>query len=156
MKQILQYRFVHCVAPYLSSGILPLSDYGTIIKSLHTKAASDSKSLLSRNRVLQTVSPQIATEEANLLRPYRTTLCQLRSSFCSSLHSYRERKGLIPSPIYPSCGMEPHTTVHVFSCSWHPTTLTEIDQSERPRLASEFWLTSIALMTNSGCGYEKV
>ena len=32
----------------------------------------------------------------------------------------------------------PHTTVHVFSCSSHPTSLTELDQWERPCLASEF------------------
>ena len=40
---------------------------------------------------------------------------------CSSFHSYRGRIGLIPSPLYPSCGVEPHTTIHVFSCSSHPT-----------------------------------
>jgi len=42
MKQNFQSRFLHCIAPYLSSGILPPTDYGTTIKSLHTKAVSDS------------------------------------------------------------------------------------------------------------------
>ena len=37
----------------------------------------------------------------------------------------------------PSCGVEPHTTVHVFSCSSHSTPLTELDLWERPRLASD-------------------
>ena len=57
----------------------------------------------------------------------KTTLSQLRSSFCSSLHSYRERITLIPSSLCPSCGVESHThtTVHVFACSSHPTPLTE-------------------------------
>ena len=138
MKQTLQSRFLHVVAPHLSNGVLPPAEYGTTIKSLHTGAVAASKSLLSPNRVLQTTSPQIAPEETNLPRPYRSTLSQLRSSFCSSLHSYRERIGLVPSPLCPSCGLAPHTTVHVFSCSSHPTPLTELDLWERPRLASEF------------------
>ena len=65
---------------------------------------------------------------------------QLRSSFCSSLHSYRERIGLVPSPLCPSCGLAPHTTVHVFSYSSHPTPLTEFDLWKRPRLAPDFLL----------------
>ena len=65
-----------------------------------------------------------------------------------------------PNPLCPSCGVEPHKkknriidfsfnsahsliifffiTVHIFSCSSHPTLLTELDLWERPRLASEF------------------
>ena len=62
MKQTHQSRFLHCVALYLWSGILSPSDYGTTINSLHTKAVSDSKSVLSHNRVLQTASPQILLE----------------------------------------------------------------------------------------------
>ena len=98
--------------PYLPSDILPLTDYGTTIKSLHTKAVFDSKSLLSHYPVLQTVSPQIAPEEVKLPRFYRTTLLQFRQSFCSSLLSYHEKIGLIPSP---SCGQENHTTVFILS-----------------------------------------
>ena len=127
MKHTHQSRLLQCVAPHLSSGIIPPTDYGTTIKSLHTRAVSISKSFLSHNRVLQTVSPQIAPEKANLPRPYSITLSQLRSSFCSSLHSYHERIGLVPSPLCPSCGLVPHTTVHAFFCSWHPTPLTELD-----------------------------
>ena len=108
------------------------------IKFLHARAVTISKSLLSRNCVLQTASPQIAPEEANLPRLYRSTLSQLRSSICCSLHSYRERIGLVPNPLWPSCGLKPHTTVHVFSCCSHLTPLTELDLWERPRLASEF------------------
>ena len=127
MKQPLQSRLLYCVALYLSSGILPLTDYGITIKSLHTKAVSDFQYLISHNRVLQSASPQIAQEEANLLSLYRTTLTQLRSSFCSSFQSYRKRIGLIPSLPRPFCGVEPHNTIHVFSCSSHLTPLTELD-----------------------------
>ena len=62
-----------------------------MLYSLHIKAVSDSKFLSSHNCVLQTASPQVAPEEANLPRPYKTILSQLCSYFCSSLHSYRER-----------------------------------------------------------------
>ena len=96
-----------------------------------------SKSLLSHNRVLQTASLQIAPEEPNLPRLIRNTLSQLHSSFCSSLHPYREKKGLNPSPSAPSCGVQPHTIIHVFSCSSLPTPLTKLDLWEHPRLASE-------------------
>ena len=51
-KKTFQSRFLRRVASYLSSGILPLSDYEIIIKSLHTKAVSDSKSHITQNCVL--------------------------------------------------------------------------------------------------------
>ena len=85
VTQTFQSRFLHCVAPHLSNGILPPTDYETTIKSLNTRVVTISKSLLSHNCVLQTVSPQIAPEEANFPGPYRSTLSQLRYSFCSSL-----------------------------------------------------------------------
>ena len=69
MKQTFQSRFLHYIASYLSSDILPPTDYGSTIKFLHTKAVSDSKSLLSHSRVFQTASPQIPPEQENLPRP---------------------------------------------------------------------------------------
>ena len=63
-------------------------------------------------------------------------------SFSSSLIWFREGIGLIPSPLYSSCGVEPHTTVHVFSCSLHSTPLTEMNMWDerfvRPLLAPSF------------------
>jgi len=78
---------------------------------------------LSHNRAIQTASPQIALEEANLPKSYRITLSLLRI-FCNSLHSYRKSIGLVPSPLYPSCDLMLHTTVHVFFCSSRSTPLT--------------------------------
>ena len=127
MKKTFHSRFLQVVAPHLFSGILPNAEYGTTIRFLHTRAVAASKSLLSHNRVFQTTSPQIAPEETNLPRPYRSTLSQLRSSICSSLYSFRERIGLVPSPLCASCGLEPHTSVDVFSYSSHLTPLTELD-----------------------------
>ena len=114
-KRTLHSRFLHYFVPHLSSGILPPTDYGTTIKSLHTRDVP--------NLALQTASPQIALEETNLPKSYRSTLSQLRI-FCNSLHSYSKRIGLVPSPLCPSCDLMPHTTVHVFSCSSRPTPLT--------------------------------
>ena len=104
-----KFRFLHRVAPYMSNGFLPYSDYGITIESHQTKVVSDSISLPTRNRV--------QLEIVSFPRPYRITLSQLRSSFCSSLRSYCERLELIPTPLCPSCGVVPHATVHAFSCS---------------------------------------
>ena len=71
-----------------------------------------------------------------------STLSQLCSYVSSSLHSYSERIGLIPSPQCSSCRMESQTTRYVFSCSSHPTPLTELDLWKRQLLESEF-LSSI-------------
>ena len=99
------------------------------------KAVSDSKSLRTHNRVSD-CSRKIAAEETNFHRDYRTTLSQLRSSFCSSLHSYRERIGLTSRPLCPSCGVEPDTIINVLSCSLHPTPMTKRGLWERSYLAS--------------------
>ena len=136
MKQTLQSQFLNCFAPCPSSDILPSFDYGTSIKSLHTKAVSDYKSLLTHDCVLQTAFPQIAQEEANLPRPYMTTLFPLLPSFCSYLHSYREKIGLIPSPLCLYCGVEPHTTVHVSPVppTRHPWSLFDLPFIDFPPL----------------------
>ena len=121
MKKNLQSQFPHRVAPYIWYDFLPTSNYGTTIKSLHTEAVSDTKSLLTRNRVLQTDSPQIAAEEANPPHPYRTTLSQHRSSFYSSIHSYHDRKGLIQAPRSCVTSMLPSLLAQSFHsslCFW--------------------------------------
>ena len=58
-----------------------------------------------------------------LPRPYRSTLSQLRSGYCSRLQSYLHRVGRAPSPACPDCGSAPHTTEHLFSCPESPTDL---------------------------------
>ena len=77
-------------------------------------------------------------KKQTFLGPTELPFDNLVFSFCSSFHSYRERIGLIPNPLSPSCGLVPHTTGHVFSYFSHPTPLTELDLWERSRLASEF------------------
>ena len=74
--------------------------------------------------------------------PCKTTVSQLRLSFCSSFHSYCERIEQIPNPsAHPvDCRVEPHTTVHVSICYLHPTPLTERDLWERPRAQRRFFM----------------
>ena len=60
------------------------------------------------------------------------------SSFWSSLLSYRRRIGLMPSPLFPSWGGKPHTSIHLSSCPLHPTSFTAKDQWVRPCLTSKF------------------
>ena len=86
MKQTLQSWFLHYVAPYLSSGILPSTAYGTTMKSHHTTTLSGSISLLSHNRVRQIASLQITPEGENSFF--------IHSYFC-------ERIRMIPSPLCP-------------------------------------------------------
>ena len=84
--------------------------------------------------------------QANLPWSYRTTLFQLCLSFCRSLHSNRESIRLIPSPLCPSCRVEPHTTARVFPAPRTPP-LTERNLWERPRLTSEFLFASLSLIS---------
>ena len=95
MKQTFQSPFLCCSAS-IERYSIP-TDYGISIKSLHTSAVTISKSLLSHNRVLQTASLQIAPEEVNLSRSYRSTLSQL-ISVDSPIPN--ERIGLVPRPLW--------------------------------------------------------
>ena len=63
----------------------------------------------SHNRVLQTIPPQIAPNEANLPRPYISAFFPTSFIFLQLPTFYRERIGLIPNPLCPSCGVEPHS-----------------------------------------------
>ena len=59
LQQTLQSRFLHCVAPYLSNGILPPLIIGPPSSPSKLIPVFDSKSLLSHNRILQIACPQI-------------------------------------------------------------------------------------------------
>ena len=101
MKWTLQYQFLYRVAPYLSNNILPITEYKTTVKSIHSEAVFKFISSLADNHDLHTSSPQIARKEVNFPLPYRTSLTRLRSRFCRSHHSYREGIELIPQSPLP-------------------------------------------------------
>ena len=73
-----------------------------------------------------------------LPRPYRSTLSQLRSGYCSKLQSYLHRVGRAPTPACPDCGSAPHTTEHLFSCPESPTDLAPADLWTAPLQAAQF------------------
>ena len=138
MKETLQSRFLPAVSPYLVDGALPSASYGVTIKSLHTEAVASAIASRDDSRVLGSRPPEVSLEERLLPRPYRTTMSQLRSGFCSSLNSYLERIGRAPDPLCPHCGGGNQTTNHLFACTSYPTSLTVSDLWERPGLVSRF------------------
>ena len=79
------------------------------------------------NKVLLGPPLEVDPSERLLPRPYRSTLSQLRSGYCSRLQSYLHRVGRAPSPACPDCGDVPHTTEHLFSCPVSPTDLAPAD-----------------------------
>ena len=125
MKHTLQSKFLHLVSPHLSDdGTLPPSSYKYCLSNLHTSAVNHSILSLSNNRVLNAPAPQIDPSESSLPRPYRSTLSQLRSGFCSKLQSYLHLINVAPSPLCPHCSTHPETTSHLFNCPTLPTHLT--------------------------------
>ena len=115
-------------------------------KRKNSKAIFQSIFYPTDNRAFQNYSPQIAAEEANLPRPHKTYLSQLRSSSCSSLHSYSERIGLIPSAICPFCGGKRHTTVHVFflRLAYHSPERENLIGTSAPNVGVPFWSPSLS------------
>ena len=138
MKHTLQSLLLHRVQPYLVDGILPPNTYRDTIQSLHSEAVDRAVASTPNNAVLGTPPPPVAVEELSLPRRFRSTLSQLRSSYCSALSSYLERVGRAQSNLCPSCNSAPHTTEHLFSCPSHPTNLTPRNLWVRPCLASSF------------------
>ena len=110
-------------------------------KDIHTRAVEDAIQRASDNPVLGAPAPEVDSEERELQRATRTTLAQLRSSYCSSLNDYRERVGLSDSDVCPSCRQAPHSVHHVFKCPCHPTDLTPLDMWLQPRRVGEFLAT---------------
>ena len=90
------------------------------------------------NKVLLGPPPEVDPAERMLPRPYRSTLSQLRSGYCSRLQSYLHRVGRAPSPACPDCGSAPHTTEHLFSCPESPTDLVPADLWTAPLQAAQF------------------
>ena len=119
-------------------GTLPPGTYRDTISFLHSEAVDRVVGSFQPNQVLGTEPPPVAVEELLLPRPFRSTLSQLRSGYCSALNSYLERVGRAPNSLCPSCHSSPHTTAHIFSCPAHPTALSPRDLWVRPGLTSIF------------------
>ena len=141
IKFTLQSRFLPSVAPHLVDDALPPENYKSTIQSLHTSAVATAIASQTPNRVLLSPPPAIAEEEKSLPRSYRSTLSQLRSGFCTSLNSYRERIGRAQDPLCDHCRGGPQTTNHLFSCPVFPTSLEVGDLWYRPGSVARFLST---------------
>ena len=128
IRRILGQNIGRRPAP-MFGGILRAGSYGVAKTRLKTDAvhATLRAAPPPPNKVLLGPPPQVDPAERMLPRPYRSTLSQLRSGYCSRLQSYLHRVGRAPSPACPDCGSAPHTTEHLFSCPESPTDLVPAD-----------------------------
>jgi hypothetical protein len=141
MKPTLQSRFVESLSPYLINGTLPPNSYKQTIKSIHTSSVEKAISLAEPNRVLGYPPPEIDPSESSLPRLTRTTLSQLRSSYCRRLRSYQNRINPDTSPTCPHCKQTDHTTHHLFNCRAYPTKLLPQDLWKNPTQVAIFLYT---------------
>ena len=124
-------------------GSIDRDSYRLTLNSIHTDRVTTYLASRSPNRVLGILPPDIADEETQLPRHYRTTLSQLRSGHCSRLNDYRARINLVEDDICPECHTAPHSVGHIFRCTAAPTELTEEDLWRRPIQVAHF-LSSLA------------
>jgi hypothetical protein len=95
-------------------------------------------SSLPPNKVLGYPPPEIDASEESLPRVHRTTLSQLRSSYCIHLKTYLHSISRSDIPDCPECGSALHTTNHLFDCPSFPTDLVVVDLWSRPCVAAAF------------------
>ena len=122
----------------LVNGSLPPESYKDTIKSIHTKIVAKAVHRQKPNKVLGGKALEISKSERSLPRAVRTTLTQLRSSYCIKLKSYRARIGKASSPKCPHCNRFEQTTNHLFQCKSFPTQLTTRALWEAPEVVASF------------------
>ena len=140
-KATLQSRFLKSLSPYLTNGTLPLDSYKQTIKSIHTSSVKNAISQAEPNPVLGVRPPVIDPSETTLPRPTRTTLSQLRSSYCRRLRSYQNRINPSISPTCPYCNQTDQTSSHLFNCRTYPTNLSPLDLWKDPIQVANFLYT---------------
>ena len=139
MKHTLQSRYSVHLTPYLDDeGLIDPNYYRSTLKEIHTDTVNHSIASLGPSKTLGVIPPSICPSESSLLRPYRTTLSQLRSGYCSRLGSYLQCIGRADDGSCPECGGDEHTSSHIFNCPSHPTELTLSDLWVRPLEAAAF------------------
>ena len=132
MKDTLRSKCFPVVEPFLQDGIIPAASYKEVINRIHTNIISDTVDAQSPNRILNARPPLISPNEVYLSRQTRSTLCQLRSGFCSKLADYQYIVGRSDSDNCPDCLTGVASSSHLFSCPAHPTNLTTTDLWENP------------------------
>ena len=139
---LLQSAFFADVSPFLEpDNTVDPAKYQSIIRSIHTSSVQLYIANRPPNKVLQAQPPEISPSESQLPRPFRSTLAQLRSGYCSRLNSYRHAIGLSDSDSCPECSSAAHTTAHLFCCESSPTTLTVEDLWTNPVEVAKYLVT---------------
>ena len=138
-KKTLQLSFADQVSDLLVDGCV--EDIKEARKVIHTRAVEEAIASRGPNGVLGSAALDVDTGKVGLPRGARTTLAQLRSGYCSALHSFKHRIGLSAAPTCPCCRQADHTTQHLFSCPEHPTDLSPLDLWQRPDEAATFLRT---------------
>ena len=129
----LHSRFKQKVMPFLVDNVVPEQNYKVALKTLHTAAVQSAVTNSEPNKVILGQVPEINPNEADLPRPARSALSQLRSGYSIRLNSYRRLIGVSDTDLCPECRASPHTTNHIFSCAAKPTTLRPLDLWTRPK-----------------------
>jgi hypothetical protein len=133
-----QPRFGDSVRPFMfDDGILPKISHKKTLSALHTATVSANKAKLV-NKLLGTVPPEINPIEDTLPRRTRTTLCQVRSSYCNKFETYQARNCQAPSNLCLAYRSGPHTLEHLFACTFFPTNFNNRDLWSHPREAADF------------------
>ena len=141
MKQTLATKHSNKINRFLTNGILDPGDYKKSLDTLHTEAVTNTIAKLSKNPILESNPPPIASSESRLSRKQRSTLAQLRSGQCHLLNDYLVLTGRKQSALCPECLIRRHTVKHIFNCDAAPTTLTIRDLWNNPVSVVDHLLT---------------
>ena len=121
-----------------AGGEFSSADYKAGLKTLHTECVQGALNGYAVNKVLNEPAPPIHKSERELPRSVRSTLSQLRSSYCKKLNSYQSRINAAVDDICPKCSTEPHSVAHLFECKEDPTDLVPTDLWRKPKEAASF------------------
>ena len=116
MKHTLRSKVLDLVEPYLDvsrRGKVVPDNFNWVQTAIHTDIVADTVTRLNQNQILGNRPPQVDSSEQSLPRIVRSTLCQLRSGFCSRLQSFQHRIGGAMDDLCPECSLSAHTPEHL-------------------------------------------
>jgi hypothetical protein len=142
LKETLSSRYMKVVEPYLNqNGIMAEVSYKRAIESIHTSAVRNAIKKQKINPLIGRIPPPVNVSEERLSRTFRTTLSQLRSTYCSALKSYQAKIRNTNDDTCPECNSAPQTVLHLFSCTAYPTQLKPIDLWHNPILIARLLIS---------------
>jgi hypothetical protein len=113
--------------------VIAPSSYKKVLSALHTSATRTAINSFANNRVLGAKPPEVNIRDRELPQIHRSTLCQLRSSYCKGIEDFEHFIGITEDYRCAQCNFLPHTTFHLFHCTGKPTDLTPWALRKHPR-----------------------